>query len=520
MSRSKRVLIIVQNLPVPFDRRVWMECRALVAAGFGVSVICPKGPGDPWHHVVEGVRIYKYPGPPRARGAVGFAFEFVYCWLWTALLSVVVAVRDGFGAMQACNPPDTYFLLARCWALLGKKFVFDQHDLNPELYLSRFGEPRGRVGRLQLKFLYAIEAGTYRTADHVISTNESYRSVALRRGGVDPASATVVRSGPDTSVMRPIVLPEPAIAHGRRHLAVYLGIMGPQDGVDVTIRALDVIVNQHGRNDCHLALLGFGDCLDELKRLAADLHLLDHVTFTGRVGRDDIAAYLSSADLGLGPDRRNVLNDVSTMNKTMEYMAYGLPVLTFDLTETRVSAGEAGVYVEPGDIDAFAVAWMALLDDADRRRELSQLARRRVTTELDWAPQAATYVGVWEQVLGATRPVPADTERPWPARERRHVTVTATDHLGRPYVDLRDPTPPTASQRDTRLAEVGGPAGGVGDGEALVIDLVALERSRAARGDGATVGVADELVATTPLPVQRNVSGVGDVGTSQAATPS
>jgi len=176
VGRSKRVLIFVQDLPAPFDRRVWMGCRASVAAGFGVSVICLKGPGDPWHHVVEDMRIYKYPGPRRARRAAGFAFELVYCWLWTALLSVVVAVRDG--AVQVCNPPDTYFLLGRLWALLGKKFVFDQHDLNPELYLSRFGEPRGRVGRLQLRLPYAIEVGTYRAAGRVISTNVSCRSAA------------------------------------------------------------------------------------------------------------------------------------------------------------------------------------------------------------------------------------------------------------------------------------------------------------------------------------------------------
>ena len=469
MRRSDRVLIIVQNLPVPFDRRVWMECRALTKAGFGVSVICPKGPGDPWHHVVEGVRIYKYPGAPRARGAAGFAFEFVYCWIWTALLSVVVGIRDGFGAMQVCNPPDTYFLLGRLWGLLGKRFVFDQHDLNPELYLSRFGTPTGVLGRLQLRFLYAIEAGTYRTADHVISTNESYRAVAIERGGVDAASATVVRSGPDTDTMRPIELTAPPIVHDSRYLAVYLGIMGPQDGVDVTIRALDVIVHRHGRTDCHLALLGFGDCLDELKQLSRDLDLSDHVTFTGRVGRDEIAAHLSSADIGLGPDRRNVLNDVSTMNKTMEYMAYGLPVVTSDLVETRVSAGEAGVYVEPGDVDAFAAAWLEVLDDHVRRRELSMLARRRVTTELDWAPQAERYVSVWEKVLGTTRPVPTTGGPSWPGVDRRRVQVRATDHLGRPYVDLRGTAPATEVVPLHPAAHRTAPA---------LIDLVALEQAQ------------------------------------------
>jgi glycosyltransferase involved in cell wall biosynthesis len=398
-SRKSRVLIIVQNLPVPLDRRVWLECQALVRDGFGVSVICPKGPGDPWRQEIDGVRIYKYPPPPAARGVAGYALEFGYCWIVTALLSVLVGLRDGFAAIQACNPPDTYFALARIWKLLGKKFVYDQHDLNPEVFVSRFGEPKSLGGRLQLRILRALERWTYRSADHVVSTNESYRSVAMTRGAVPARGVTVVRSGPDTTTMRP-VRPRPELREDRRYLAVYLGIMGPQDGVDTTLRALDRLVRIHGRRDCGLALLGFGDCLEDLRRLAHDLDLDDYVTFTGRVGLPEIADYLSTADLGLCPDPRSPLNDVSTMNKTMEYMAYALPVLTFDLKETRVSAADAARYVEPGDIAGFATEWDRLLRDDEDRVKLGMLGRERVSRELDWAPQARRYVEVWSGLLG------------------------------------------------------------------------------------------------------------------------
>jgi glycosyltransferase involved in cell wall biosynthesis len=426
---SGRVLIIVQNLPVPLDRRVWLECQALRARGYGVSVICPKGPGDPARQEIDGVRIYKYPPPRAARGIGGYALEFGYCWIVSALLSVVVAVRDGFSAIQACNPPDTYFLLGRIWKLFGKRFVYDQHDLNPEVFLSRFGRPRGVSSRVQLRILKALERQTYRTADRVISTNESYRRIALSRGACRPDLVTVVRSGPDTTRMRPEE-PNPSL---RRHtyLAAYLGIMGPQDGVDTTLRALDRLIRVHGRTDCGLALLGFGDCLEELKQLSADLGLDDYVTFTGRVGPREIAEYLSTADIGLCPDPKSPLNDVSTMNKTMEYMAYALPVLTFDLTETRVSAGDSARYVAPDDLDGFARAWDELLRDDDERVRLGRLGRERVVRELDWAPQAERYVHVWEDLLG-----------PPPAAE--HVTSAPETHvtarnIDRAPIDFDDP---------------------------------------------------------------------------------
>jgi glycosyltransferase involved in cell wall biosynthesis len=394
------VLIIVQNLPVPLDRRVWLECQALVRAGFTVSVICPKGPGDPSYEFLDGVHLYKYRPAPATRGIASYLWEFGYSWVRTALLSVRVRRRHGFTAMQACNPPDTYWLLARLWRLAGVRFLYDQHDLNPEVFRSRFGEPHGRLARLQYRSLLWLERSTYRAAHEVVSTNESYRSIAMSRGGCDPRHVTVVRSGPDTEVMRPRAA-EPQLRKGRRHLLVYLGIMGPQDGVDMALRALDVLVHEFGVTDVHLALLGFGDSFDELVALSEQLRLGDHVTFTGRADQEMIARYLSTASIGICPDPLNPLNDVSTMNKVMEYMAFALPVVGFDLTETRVSAGETGVYVDPATgAKGLASALVDLLEDEPRRRVLAAAARERAVRYLDWRPQAARYVEAWCRLLG------------------------------------------------------------------------------------------------------------------------
>ena len=435
-TRAPHVLIIVQNLPVPLDRRVWLECRALRAAGYEVSVICPKGPDDPAYAVLEGVHLYKYAPPRQADGLLGYAWEFLYCWLRTAALTLKVRRRARFDVMQACNPPDTYWALALPWKAAGVKFVFDHHDLNPEVYRSRFGEPTGRAGKVQLAILKWLERRTFRTADRVISTNTSYQDIAVERGGVPREHTTVVRSGPDTSVMRPAHIPDPPL-RGGKHLVAYLGIMGPQDGVDGVLEVADRIVHFHGRQDVRFALLGFGDCLDDLKRQCGDLGLDDYVEFTGRVGPDQISRYLSSACVGLSPDPLSPLNDVSTMNKTMEYMAYALPVVAYRLRETVVSAGNCAVYVEPGDVDGLADAVLHLIDDPERRAELGTQGRRRAERVLDWRPQAQAYVGVYDELLGFTSAGPFPDG--WPSAERRNGTgVAPKDRWGNQLVDLRD----------------------------------------------------------------------------------
>ncbi|SDC92556.1 glycosyltransferase family 4 protein [Actinokineospora iranica] len=436
MSRQRpHVLIIVQNLPVPLDRRVWLECQALTAAGYEVSVICPKGPGDPAYAVLDGVHLHKYAPPKQADGLLGYAREFVYCWLRTARLTLKVRRRARFDVMQACNPPDTYWALALPWKLTGVKFVFDHHDLNPEVFRSRFGEPTKLPGKIQLAILKWLEHRTFRTADRVISTNTSYQDIAVNRGGVKREHTTVVRSGPDTSVMRPVYAGD-APLRGGEHLVAYLGIMGPQDGVDGVLEAAGRIVHFHGRKDFRFVLLGFGDCLEDLKRQSTDLGLDEYVEFTGRVGPEQIATYLSAASIGLSPDPRSPLNDVSTMNKTMEYMAYALPVVAYRLTETVVSGGDCAVYVEPGDSDGLADAVVALADDPDRRAELGAAGRRRAEQVLDWRPQAEAYVGVYDELLdfASSGPFPNDD----PEAEARF--APGTDRWGNQLVDLRDDT--------------------------------------------------------------------------------
>jgi glycosyltransferase involved in cell wall biosynthesis len=391
----RRVLIIVQNLPVPFDRRVWLEARALRDAGFAVSVVCPKASGDPAFQEIEGIRVRKYAPPPPTHGTLSYAWEFLYCWLRTSVLVFRAAAREGFDVIQACNPPDTYWALAALFKPFGKRFVFDQHDLCPEVYVSRF--PSG--SRFVKRALLLLERATYRLADHVIATNESYRKTAMRRGGLPPDRVTVVRTGPDPERLTRGE-PAPAWRGGRRYLVAYLGVMGPQDGVDLALRAAARLVRS-GRDDVRFVFIGSGDSYDELVTLADELGIADDVTFTGRVPDETVFEIFSTSDVGLSPDPLNPLNDVSTMNKTMEYMAFELPVVAFDLRETRVSAGPAAVYVEPNDTDLFATAIVELLDDPDRRQEMGRLGRERVERELAWRHQAPRYVGVYASLLSA-----------------------------------------------------------------------------------------------------------------------
>jgi glycosyltransferase involved in cell wall biosynthesis len=392
---GKRILIIVQNLPVPFDRRVWLECQALTSAGYQVSVVCPKGDGDPSFHVVNSVRIYKYRPYAPGGSKIGFIVEYAYSFLATAWMTAKARRSGRFAVLQACNPPDIFWPIALMLRLLDRtQFVFDHHDLCPELYESRF--PDGP--KLPYLALRALERRTHRTAKHVISTNESYREVAMTRGGKSGHEVTVVRSGPDPQrLWRGPAKPE--MRRGRRYLAAYIGVMGPQDGVDIVIRAADVIVRELRRDDIAFTLIGSGDCFAELVALRDELGLAGHVEFTGRAPDELVADVLSTADVGLSPDPKNPLNDVSTMNKTMEYMAYELPVVAFDLRETRVSAAEAAVYATPNDVREYAAAIVALMDDEPERNRLGKLGRLRVETELAWSHQERAYLDVYHRLL-------------------------------------------------------------------------------------------------------------------------
>jgi glycosyltransferase involved in cell wall biosynthesis len=390
------VLVVVQNMNYAFDRRVQNEAKALLSAGIGVTVVCPKGRVDePDAHEVEGVVVRTYPELGVTSGVLSYVREFVLAWLLTARLTWRAHRAEGFDVLQACNPPDTYWALGLLWRLAGKRFVFDQHDLNPEVFVDRFGR-EGLRNRTLHRTLLLLERAAYASADHVVVPNESYREVALARGRVPVGRTTVVMSTPDHRTMRRVD-PLPAPGEGVEHVVAYVGIMGPQDGVDRLLRVVDLL-RARGRDDIHFVLMGYGDCLEQLQQQARDLGLDHLVTFTGRVGQDVVRAWLSTADLGVTPDPLTAFTDRSTMNKTLEYMACELPVVASDLRETRRSAAEAAVYARTELEMADAIE--KLLADPQRRALMGTAGRARICGELSWDRFAKDYVTTMETVLG------------------------------------------------------------------------------------------------------------------------
>jgi len=391
-----RILIIVENLTVPFDRRVWMEATSLTEAGFQVSVICPTG-GEYTraYERLEGVSIYRYRAPSPTQSHLSYFWEFFYCWLMTAYLSLRVLRREGFDMIQACNPPDTFFLLGWFYKALGKRFVYDQHDLCPEVYLARFK----RQPNVLYRALLFLERLTYASADLVIVTNESYREVAIRRGHVPPERVVVVRSAPDLRRFRSAV-PDPALKRGKPYLVAYLGVMAPQDGVDLLIEAIAYLVTVRQRNDIAFVLMGSGDSYEELRALAQSRGLEGIVTFTGRIPDDEVARTISTADVCVSPDPKNDLNDFSTMNKVLEYMALGRAVVAFDLKETRYSAGEAAVYATPNDPADFGDRILNLLADPARRAEMGRVGQERLRQRLSWTHSRAALVRSYARLAG------------------------------------------------------------------------------------------------------------------------
>ncbi|MFG2847857.1 glycosyltransferase family 4 protein [Kitasatospora sp. NPDC048296] len=377
-GRARRALILVENLSVPFDRRVWQECTTLRDAGWEVHVICPQGSKRDTEPEVEidGVRIHRYPLQAATGGPAGYLREYgTALWHTVRLARKVGPVH----VVHACNPPDLLFLPALLMKRRGARFVFDQHDLVPELYLSRFD--RGKD--LLYRAVCALERWTYRAADVVLATNESYRDVALRRGGRRPEDVFVVRSAPDTDRFQPVP-PEPELKRGKPHLLCYLGVMGPQDGVDYALRALAKLRDELGRTDWHAVFVGGGDTFDAMVELSRQLGLSEQVQFTGRVPDADLVRYLSTADVCLSPDPRNPLNDVSTMNKVLEYMVMGRPIVSFDLREARVSAGDAALYAPANDEAEFARLIMLLMDDPEKRALMGKLGQERINGPLSW----------------------------------------------------------------------------------------------------------------------------------------
>ena len=391
---ARRVLIIVENLPLPFDRRVWQESRTLAAAGYLVSIICPKAPGyEKSFENIDGIHIHRHALPREADGALGYALEYGVALIMEFWLSLKVFFGRGFDVLHACNPPDTIFLIGRFYKLFGRKFVFDHHDINPGLYEAKFGK-RG-FGQ---KLLLWLERMTFRTADLVISTNESYRHIALTRGGVNAGNVVVVRSGPDLRRMK-VVPPNPALKKGRRYLVGYVGVMGKQEGIDLLLQAVQLIVLHLERTDIHFGLVGGGTELPAMQQLAKELGIADYVTSTGRVPDAELLEMLNTADICVNPDRANEMNDRSTMNKIMEYMALGKPVVQFDLTEGRVSAGDASWYARPNDVADLAQKMVSLLGDELQRRRMGAIGRDRIEHVLSWQHEAPRLLGAYEHLL-------------------------------------------------------------------------------------------------------------------------
>ncbi|UOZ09552.1 glycosyltransferase family 4 protein [Amycolatopsis sp. WQ 127309] len=380
---------------MPFDRRVWQESTTLRDAGWEVHVICPQGTkrDTEAEAVIDGVHIHRYPLKAATGGPAGYLQEYGSALWHTLRLARKIGPVD---VVHACNPPDLLYLVAKVLKRQGAKFIFDQHDLCPELYLSRFD--RGQD--LLYRGVCALERATYRAADVVISTNESYKQVARIRGGKRPEDVYVVRSAPVVERFHEVPV-EPELKQGKPYLLAYLGVMGPQDGVDYALRALAKLRDDVGRTDWHAVFVGSGDAFDDMVALSAKLGLANQVEFTGRISDEDLVRYLSTADVCLSPDPLNPLNDVSTMNKVMEYMAMSKPIVSFELREARVSAGDAAVYAPANDEAEFAVLVSRLLDDPEERVRMGKLGQARVAGPLSWENSAKALLAAYEHALGS-----------------------------------------------------------------------------------------------------------------------
>jgi glycosyltransferase involved in cell wall biosynthesis len=394
-NNPRGVLIIVENLPVPFDRRVWQEATSLREAGYGVSIISPIGKGyEKRYEECEGIAIYRHPLPIEGNGVAGYLLEYGSALWWQFLLSLRAFAEKGFDAIHACNPPDTIFLIGLFYKILfGKKFLFDHHDINPELYLAKFGR-KNIFYRLMLLW----ERLSFMAADVSIATNESYKKIAIKRGRMKPGKVTVVRSGPCLERMR-IVPSNPKWKKGKEFLVGYLGVMGQQEGIDHLLEVARILVYEKQRADIHFVLVGSGTELEAMKRLSNELGLAKHVTFTGRISDEPMLEILCTADICVNPDVFNEMNDKSTMNKIMEYMVLGKPIVQYDLTEGRYSAQEASLYARPNDKRDFAEKILTLLEDPYRRKMMGEYGRRRMIDKLQWKHEKPKLLKAYEALF-------------------------------------------------------------------------------------------------------------------------
>jgi glycosyltransferase involved in cell wall biosynthesis len=396
-SAGRRVMMLLENNPYSQDSRVRQEAQTLDRAGYKVTVISPKRKSsDKSRSIVDGVAVYRFRAASNTGGLAGYVWEYGYSTTMMFLLSLTVWAREGIDVVHAHNPPDTMFLIARFYKLFGKKFVFDHHDVSPEMYEARYGDDARPLVR---DLLGVFERLTFRTADHVIATNESHRAIAVGRGNVPLSRTTVVRNGPETEKMR-VTEPDPWLRGKAQTIIGYVGIMGPQDGVDLLLRAVHHLVNDLGRDDVFCVIIGKGDSVPDLEDLAAQLGITDKVWFTGWVSFEDLPRYLSAVDICVDPDPSNPYNDKCTMIKMMEYMIMGKPIVAFDLPEHRVSAQDAAVYAPDNDELEFARKIGELMDDPQRRRLMGEIGQKRVSSDLSWEHQEGNLLAAYEAVIG------------------------------------------------------------------------------------------------------------------------
>ncbi len=391
---DRRILVLVENLAVPFDRRVWLEATTLRDAGYTVYVICPTSTQyAAYHEEIEGIQISRYDLPNTGNGYLAYIREYAVAMLRTTALAISLHRRHGLDAIHGCNPPDLFFAIALIFKPFGVQYVFDQHDLSPETFKVKFGNHS-----VILEVLRWLEKLSYFTADVVISTNESIAKLAMQRGTLRAEDVFVVRTGPDSGRLHP-VKPQPALKRGRQHLVCYLGVMARQDGVDHALEAAAHLIHQKERTDTHFTFIGDGQEVENLKQMCRDLGLDEWVEFPGRVSDDELRLYLSTADVCLSPDPANGLNEFHTMNKTLEYMAMGRPVVAFDLRETRVSAADAALYAVPNDSLSFAACIERLLDDPGLRKKLGERGRQRIENGLGWDQTKGSLLEAYSRVF-------------------------------------------------------------------------------------------------------------------------
>lgn len=393
-KRRRRVLIIVENLPVPFDRRVWQESKALRDAGYDVTVLCPTGKGfESRFETLEGIRVHRYRLPLEASGFLGYIAEYIVALCLQFVLATKIFMRHGFDVIHACNPPDNIFLVALPFKLLGVRFLFDHHDICPELYEAKF-QKKGLGYHLMLLW----EKCTFAIADASLATNNSYRQIAIDRGGMRPENVTVVRSGPDLNRIK-YVTPNDTFRNGRSFLVGYVGVMGQQEGIEILLESIAYITQKKKRDDVQFILVGGGTELENLKSLASHLGVADYVNFTGRVPDSELLEALNTADVCVNPDRANDMNDKSTMNKIMEYMALGKPIVQFDLTEGRYSAMSSSLYAKKNDAEDMAEKVLQLLDNIELRKTMGAFGRTRVETELAWEFEVPKLLAAYDRLF-------------------------------------------------------------------------------------------------------------------------